>query len=137
MKKREYLFDLIVEKALAFSVGIVDEKMIDKINILNATLSAMKISSEKLSIKPDLILIDGNKAFISDVETKTIVKGDNKSFVIAAASIIAKVTRDRIMLEEAKKYPNYFWRKTKVTELKNILVQFINLELLKNIENLF
>jgi ribonuclease HII len=73
----------------------------------------MKAAVDRLSHKPALILIDGNKSFKSEFNTKTIVKGDSKSFSIAAASIIAKVTRDRIMRTESEKYPNYLWAKNK------------------------
>jgi ribonuclease HII len=73
----------------------------------------MKIAVEKLIPKPDLILIDGNKSFISEIETKTIVGGDGKSFSIAAASILAKVTRDRMMKKEAEKFPHYSWHTNK------------------------
>jgi len=112
-KKREELFEIIKEKSLSYAIGLVDEKSIDEINILNAALQAMKIAAEKLNPKPDLILIDGNKSFKSNIPTKTIVKGDAKSFAIAAASILAKVTRDRIMKEAAENHPEYLWQKNK------------------------
>jgi len=110
---REELFNLIKSNARSYGIGIVDHNKIDEINILNASLLAMKIAVEKLSISPDLILIDGNKSFTSNGNTKTIVKGDTKSFSIAAASIIAKVTRDRIMKDNAKLYPVYSWHTNK------------------------
>jgi ribonuclease HII len=112
-KKREELFGPIKEKALAWATCIIDQKKIDKINILQATLRAMKISAEKLKVKPDLILVDGNKTFYSKIPTLTIINGDEKSFCIAAASIIAKVTRDRLMKRLAKKYPQYYWSNNK------------------------
>lgn len=112
-KKREELFEIIKEKSLSYAVGIVDEKSIDEINILNAALQAMKTASEELNPQPDLILIDGNKSFKSNIPTQNIVKGDAKSFAIAAASILAKVTRDRIMKEAAENYPEYLWHKNK------------------------
>ena len=112
-KKREELFEIIKEKSLSFGIGIVDEKLIDEINILNAALQAMKYAAEQLITKPDLIIIDGNKSFKSDIPTKTIVQGDAKSFSIAAASIIAKVTRDRIRREASESYPEYLWHKNK------------------------
>ncbi|MFH1194186.1 MAG: ribonuclease HII [bacterium] len=112
-KKRDELFDLINESALSIGVGIIEHDEIDQINILQATLKAMKIAAEKLNPKPHLILIDGNKSFVSNIPTKTIVKGDQKSFAIAAASIIAKVTRDRIMKQIALTFPQYNWEKNK------------------------
>ena len=112
-KKREELFDWILQNCLYYGVGIVDHLEIEKINILQATLKAMKISVSKLAIKPNLILIDGNKSFPSEIKTKTIVKGDAKSFSIAAASIIAKVTRDKIMKEAHEKFPVYSWNHNK------------------------
>ncbi|MBU2493374.1 MAG: ribonuclease HII [Bacteroidetes bacterium] len=111
--KREELFEKIITKSLCYSIGIVDEKQIDEINILNAALKAMKNAADKLTVKPDLILIDGNKPFKSEIPVKTIVKGDAKSFSIAAASILAKVTRDRIMKEASENHPEYLWHKNK------------------------
>ncbi len=112
-KIREQLYDIIVEKAIAFGVGIVDEKTIDEINILQATMTAMKEAVNNLKITPDLVLIDGNKTFESNIEAKSIVKGDSLSFSIAAASIIAKVTRDRIMRKASESFPEYLWSKNK------------------------
>jgi ribonuclease HII len=112
-KKRNELYIKIISSALSYGVGIIDNEEIDKINILQASLKAMKIAVDKLSTKPDLILIDGNKSFHSSIKTKTVVKGDSKSFAIAAASIIAKVTRDEMMVEAAKQYPAYFWQQNK------------------------
>jgi len=112
-KKRELLYDEIVTKALTYGIGIIDNEEIDKINILQATLKAMKTASEKLSITPDIILVDGNKSFYTNIPIKTVVKGDAKSFAIASASILAKVTRDRLMKKAAIKYPNYDWLNNK------------------------
>ncbi|MEN8191594.1 MAG: ribonuclease HII [Bacteroidota bacterium] len=112
-KVREKLYGEIIEKAVAYGVGIVDEKTIDRTNILQATMAAMKQAVENLNITPNLILIDGNRIFDSDINTKSIIKGDAKSFSIAAASIIAKVTRDRIMKEVSDHYPHYLWHKNK------------------------
>lgn len=112
-KKRNELFGRIIESASAYAIGIIDNEEIDRINILQASLKAMKTAVGRLSQKPDLILIDGNKAFLSDTATKTVVKGDSKSFAIAAASIIAKVTRDEIMVKAAEEYPFYNWEKNK------------------------
>lgn len=109
--QREKLFPEIIEKSLSFSVEVIEHNIIDEINILQASLLAMKNSVEKLNIKPDLLLIDGNKKFKSNIETQAIVKGDSKSFSIAAASIIAKVTRDRIMKNLAEEFPVYGWEK--------------------------
>ena len=112
-KVREELFVEIKEKAIAYEIGIIDNFEIDKINILQASLKAMKNACESLTLQPDLILIDGNKSFYSAVPTETIVKGDSKSQSIAAASILAKVTRDRIMTEFSKTFPEYNWAKNK------------------------
>ena len=113
-KKREELFDVICEKAVDFSIGIADEKEIDEINILNATFLAMKRAVDGLKIKPDYALIDGNRyPRIGGITEETIVKGDGKSMSVAAASILAKVSRDRYMLEIAEKYPQYCFEKHK------------------------
>lgn len=113
-KKREELFDVICEKAVDFSIGIADEIEIDEINILNATFLAMKRAVDGLKIKPDYALIDGNRyPRIGGVTEEAIVKGDGKSMSVAAASILAKVSRDRYMLEIAEKYPQYCFEKHK------------------------
>lgn len=112
-KKRDALFDVIKEKALAYSIASADEKEIDEINILNATFLAMKRAVGGLSIKPDIALIDGNRKANTGVEEMTLVKGDAKSISIAAASILAKVSRDRYLLELDEKYPEYLFRKHK------------------------
>ncbi len=106
-KKREALFDKIKEKALVYGIASADEKEIDEINILNATFLAMKRAIDSLSVKPDLALIDGNQKPHTDIEEVTVIKGDAKSMSIAAASVLAKVSRDRFMLEMAEKYPQY------------------------------
>jgi ribonuclease HII len=110
---REILFDWIIENCLCFGVGIIEHDEIDKINILQASLKAMKKAVDQLNLNPDLIIIDGNKSFHSEIKTKPIVKGDAKSFSIAAASIIAKVTRDRIMKTLSEEFPDYLWHKNK------------------------
>ncbi|MCG8689393.1 MAG: ribonuclease HII [Desulfobacterales bacterium] len=106
-KKREALFPFIQENALAFGVGIADHKEIDRINILQAALLSMKRAVEALSPKPDYLLIDGKFTIDSPLDQEAIVKGDSKSLSIASASILAKVTRDRIMKELAVQYPEY------------------------------
>lgn len=112
-KKREKLFDEIKEKALAYGIASADEKEIDEINILNATFLAMKRAVDSLSVKPDLALVDGNQKPHTGIEEVTVVKGDAKSMSIAAASVLAKVSRDRFMLETAKKYPQYEFERHK------------------------
>jgi len=112
-KQREKLFDQIITKSLAYSVSTVNHNVIDELNILNATLLAMKNAVDDLKFKPDLILVDGNKKFDSEIPVIPIVKGDAKSFSIAAASILAKVTRDRLMKKLADNYPVYRWEQNK------------------------
>lgn len=112
-KKREKLFDVICETALSYGIASSSEREIDDINILNASLLAMKRAVSKLNCTPDLILVDGNKVFDTDIHIKSLVKGDSLSANIAAASILAKVSRDRFMLELAEKYPEYMFEKHK------------------------
>ena len=112
-KKREVLFDIICEKAISYSIGIATEEEIDEINILNATFLAMRRAVEGLSVKPDYALIDGNQHPKLSIPDETVVKGDGKSMSIAAASILAKVSRDRFMLQIAEKYPEYCFEKHK------------------------
>lgn len=112
-KKREELFDKIVSECSALSVGTASEREIDEINILQATFLAMKRAVDGLSIKPDIALVDGNQTPPLDCAVKTVIKGDAKSESIAAASIIAKVSRDRYMKEMAAKYPEYQFEKHK------------------------
>lgn len=113
-KKREQLFDIICEKAVDYSIGIATEQEIDEINILNATFLAMHRAVERLKTKPDYALIDGNQyPKIPFVAEETVVKGDAKVMSVAAASILAKVSRDRFMLEKAKEYPQYQFEKHK------------------------
>ena len=112
-KKRDELYDIIREKAIAVSSASVDEETIDEINILNATYLAMQKAVAGLDPKPDFVLVDGNRAPVLDIECDTLVKGDAKSISIAAASIVAKVERDRYIIEMAKKYPEYGFEKHK------------------------
>lgn len=112
-KKRDLLFDKIIDECVCYSIGTASEQEIDEINILEATFLAMRRAVAGLEIKPDIALIDGNKKPGLDIAEQTIVKGDSKSANIAAASIIAKVSRDRYMLEMAEKYPEYQFEKHK------------------------
>lgn len=113
-KKREALFPVIIEKAIAHGIGFASEQEIDEINILNATFLAMRRAVESMNVTPDLLLIDGNqRPKIGTCEEVTVVKGDMKSVSIAAASVLAKVSRDRYMLEMAEKYPQYAFEKHK------------------------
>ena len=112
-KKREELFEVIMEKALSVSVGIVDHTEIDRINILNATFEAMNTALDNTELAPDFIIVDGNKTPRQADNIQAIVKGDAKSATIACASIIAKVTRDRIMYALHEKYPQYGFDKHK------------------------
>ncbi len=105
-KNRERLYDEIMNEAIAISISSRDQEQIDDINILQATISSMKESYNKLIVKPDLLLIDAVKLNVCDRE-KSIVKGDATSYAIACASIIAKVYRDRLMTDYAKSYPEY------------------------------
>ena len=106
-KRREVLYDVIVEQAVAYGIGSADEKEIDEINILQATFLAMRRAIARLSVRPDLALIDGNRDSDFGVPAETVVGGDGRSANIAAVSILAKVTRDRVMLEYAEQYPQY------------------------------
>ena len=106
-KKREALFPIIIEKAIAYGIAEASPEEIDEINILNASMLAMRRAVEKLSVKADFALIDGNCSRGFEIPTETVVKGDSKSASIAAASILAKVTRDRSCIELDKQYPQY------------------------------
>lgn len=106
-KKRRALYDLILAQAIAYSVVLMDEKTIDEINILQATLRAMEQAVESLAVTPDFVLIDGNREPNLELPCKAIIGGDGKSANIAAASILAKVTRDRLMEELDAQYPEY------------------------------
>ncbi len=111
-KKREILFDKIKEKAIAYKIVAIDEKTIDAINILEATKKAMKECVAGLSVKPEIVLVDAVKLDLG-VPSKAIIKGDALSYSIAAASILAKVYRDRLMAEYDETYPVYGFSKHK------------------------
>ncbi len=112
-KVREKFFLVIKEQALSYGLGIVGVEEIDKINILQASLLAMKYAVENLPNKPNLLLIDGNQSIDSDIKQWAIVKGDSLSQSIAAASILAKVTRDKIMKQYHEQFPRYAFDKHK------------------------
>ena len=112
-KKREELFDVICREAAAYGVAFAGVEEIEKFNILNATFLAMNRAIAKLGVMPELALIDGNRNTGIEINSRCIVKGDSKCADIAAASILAKVTRDRYMYEMAEKYPQYHFDKHK------------------------
>ncbi len=105
--RREALFDPIMEQALVVGIGVSDHEVIDRINILQATLQAMRQAVTNLALPPDYLLIDGISAIPMTIPQKTIKKGDSASLSIAAASIVAKVTRDRLMVEYDRQFPGY------------------------------
>ena len=113
-KKRERIYESIIEEAIAYSVGIVEQKTIDEINILNATKLGVKRALEGLTTKPDVIMVDAlNNMDTLGIPYISVIKGDAKNYCISAASIIAKVTRDRIMREWDEIYPIYGFAKHK------------------------
>lgn len=113
-KKREELYDKIIEEAITYGVGIIDEKVIDEINILEATKKGLTTSLQELKVKPNLILVDAlNKIDTLGIPYKSIIKGDALCYSISCASIIAKVTRDRIMRQWDEIYPMYGFEKHK------------------------
>ncbi len=112
-KKREELYPVITEKALSYGVAFATPEEIDELNILNATFLAMRRAVDMLSVKPDILFVDGNRIRNQEIEAKLIVKGDSLSASIAAASVLAKVTRDRYMSELSEKYPEYLLNKHK------------------------
>ena len=106
-KKRRELYPIIKEQAIAYGIAFADHSEIDEINILQATYLAMERAINKLSVKPELALIDGNRAKDFGIPVQTVVHGDSLSASIAAASVLAKVTRDDLMLQMAEEYPGY------------------------------
>ena len=111
-KKREYFFEEIKKQAISYGIGIVSEKIIDEVNIYEATKIAMKEAINNMSVKPEHILIDAMPLDL-DIPTTSIIKGDLKSITISAASVLAKVTRDRMLVELDKKYPMYDFKNNK------------------------
>lgn len=112
-KKRNLLFEQIKEKAICYSIEMVDVETIDQINILEATKLCMKKAIENLSLRPDVVLIDAISKLDTDVNLRGIIKGDALSYSIGCASILAKVTRDNLMVELSKEYPEYGFEKHK------------------------
>lgn len=112
-KKREMLFDVIKNQALSYSIAFATVEEIENLNILEATMLAMKRAVKGLNITPDFVMVDGNKCPEIDIKCESIVKGDANSMSIAAASILAKVSRDRLCYEYAKQYPQYSFDKHK------------------------
>lgn len=123
-KKREQLFDVVIEKALAYCIAFGSVEEIENKNILATTMDTMKKAVEGLSVKADYAIIDGNRLPQLDIPCEYVIKGDAKSMSIAAASILAKVSRDRLMLEYAKAYPQYRFEKHKGygTKLHNEMI---------------
>ncbi|MEE0676152.1 MAG: ribonuclease HII [Ruminococcus sp.] len=112
-KKREALFDVICETARSYSIEYASVEEIEELNILNATMLAMKRAVEGLDVKADYAMIDGNRTPDLEIESEFIIKGDAKSMSVACASILAKVSRDRLLYEYAKEYPQYGFEKHK------------------------
>ncbi len=112
-KKREAIFDVIKEKALSYGIAYASVEEIEALNILNATYLAMNRAIAQLNIRPELALIDGNRNNGIETESRCVVKGDARCADIAAASILAKVSRDRLMRQEAERYPEYGFEKHK------------------------
>lgn len=117
-KKRDQLYELILENAVGWGIGMVDERVIDEINIRQATLLAMKNALNSISdrtgqpIRPDLVLVDAER-IDTDIAQRSIIKGDDRIYAISCASIIAKVTRDRLMIDYSREYPGYGFEKHK------------------------
>ena len=112
-KRREELFDIITERAVAYGIGMADHSIIDEINILQATKLAMKEAISSLQQQPDYILFDAMRIDDLEIPQESVIKGDAKVLAVAAASIVAKVTRDRMMVEYSAEYPGYAFEKNK------------------------
>lgn len=112
-KSREKLYDEICEKAMSFGIAFASVEEIEELNILNAAMLAMNRAIAQLEPQPELALIDGNRSSAIEINSRCVIKGDAKCADIAAASILAKVTRDRYMLEMAEKYPEYHFERHK------------------------
>ena len=126
--KRDELSKIIIKNSLDYSIGFVYPRKIDEINILNASILAMHKCISKLKIKPEFLIVDGNRfKKYKNIKHKTIVKGDSKYLSIASASILAKYSRDIYMEKISKKFPDYFWHKNKgypTKEHKNAIIRF-------------
>lgn len=131
-KKREKLYDILMKEALTIGIGIVDAKKIDEINILEASRLAMQIAISKLKVKPEYVLSDAMKLDKLKIPYKDIIHGDAKSLSIAAASVIAKVTRDRMMIELDKKYPMYGFARHKGYPTKEHIANIYKYGILDN-----
>lgn len=131
-KKRFILRDYIEENALAYSIAMVDENEIDKINILKASIKAMHLALDKIDIKFDRILVDGNRFYdYNSVEHHLIIKGDGKFTSIAAASILAKTYRDEFMIKLDEEYPCYLWKNNKGYPTKHHINSIISIGITK------
>ena len=131
-KKREQLYDIILRDAISVGIGIVDAKKIDEINILEASRLAMKLAIDNMDVKPEFVLSDAMKLTNIDIPYKDIVHGDALSLSIAAGSVFAKVTRDRMMYELDKEYPEYEFAKHKGYPTKAHLEKIKEYGVLKN-----
>lgn len=112
-RQREQVYDNIIKTAVSVGYGIVSHAYIDQYNILQATLEAMRCAVQKLAPSPDFVFVDGNRCFTSSIPQKALIKGDACCLSVAAASVIAKVTRDRLMINYATHYPNYAFERNK------------------------
>ena len=131
-KKREQLYDIILRDAISVGIGIVDAKKIDEINILEASRLAMKLAIDNMDVKPEFVLSDAMKLNNIDIPYQDIIHGDALSLSIAAGSVIAKVTRDRMLYELDKQYPEYGFAKHKGYPTKGQLEAILKYGLLKN-----